>query len=285
MANDFVVRLECPYGDRDQVVTLEGRKETLPQILDTPWDFECPVHGLQKEIPVEGSEKQLWKGAKLARKAADPTAGISAQSATKAARPAKTPSPRASNRISLHVPVVVYGWSKSDGSFHEETSTILINASGSLVPLAARIGLGDTVFLVNKETQREQECRVAFLGTDAKGKQRAGVAFVQPVPNFWRTARREARIAKTIPVSVKGVDRGGNSYVQSAQALDVSRHGARLVGVGFVTWPGETIVVKRRWRSASFRVLWVGEAGSPEADQAGLFALEPNKSIWGVEFP
>ena len=85
-------------------------------------------------------------------------------------------------------------------------------------------------------------------------------------------------------MSVKGVDRGGNSYVQSAQALDVSRHGARLSGVGFVTWPGETIVVKRRWRSASFRVLWVGEAGTPQADQVGLFALEPNKSIWGVDF-
>jgi hypothetical protein len=271
MANDFVVRLECPYGDRDQVVTLEGRKETLNQILDTPWDFECPVHGLQKEIPIEGNEKRLWSGSKARRKEA-----VSAKPAT---------SPRASTRISIHVEVLVYGWSKSDGSFHEETSTILINASGALVPLTAKVALGDTVFLVNKGTQREQECRVAYLGADAKGRQRAGVAFVQPVPNFWRVNRREARIAKTIRVSVKGVDRSGNSYVQSAQALDVSRHGARLDGVGFVTWPGETIVVKRGWRSASFRVLWVGEAGTPQSDQVGLFALEPNKSIWGVYFP
>jgi len=274
MANDFVVRLECPYGDRDQVLTLEGRKETLPQILDTAWDFECPVHGLQKEIPVEGTEKRLWTGAKSRRKEAP------------AAAPAKSsPLPRSTTRISLHVPVLVYGWSKNDGSFHEETSTILINASGALVPLTAKVALGDTVFLVNQSTQREQECRVAYLGSDAKGKQRAGIAFVQPVPNFWRVNRRETRVAKTIRVSVKGVDRSGHSYVQSAQALDVSRHGARLDGVGFVTWPGETIVVKRRWRSASFRVLWVGEPGSPQADQVGLFALEPNKSIWGVDFP
>jgi hypothetical protein len=272
MANDFVVRLECPYGDRDQVVTLEGRKETLPQILDTPWDFECPVHGLQKEIPAEGSEKRLWTGNKSRK--------------NELAAPAKVvPSPRASTRISLHVPVLVYGWSNNDGSFHEETSTILINASGALVPLTAKVALGATVFLVNKSTQCEQECRVAYLGTDAKGKRRAGVAFVQPLPNFWRVPRRESRIAKTIRVSVKGVDRSGNSYVQSAQALDVSRHGARLDGVGFVTWPGETIVVKRRWRSASFRVLWVGAPGTPQADQVGLFALEPNKSIWGVDFP
>lgn len=272
MPNDFVVRLECPYGDRDHVLTLEGRKETLPQILDTAWDFECPVHGLQREIPVEGNEKRLWSGSKSRRKEASP-----------AAKP--MPSPRSGARISLHIPVLVYGWSRSDGSFHEETSTILVNASGTLVPLSAKVALGDTVFLVNKSTQREQECRIAYLGADAKGRQRAGIAFVQPLPNFWRVPRRESRIAKTIRVSVKGVDRGGNSYVQSAQALDVSRHGARLDGVGFVTWPGETIVVKRRWRSATFRVLWVGEAGTPQADQVGLFALEPNKSIWGVDFP
>jgi hypothetical protein len=273
MANDFVVRLECPYGDRDQLLTLEGRKETLTQILDTPWDFECPVHGVQKEIPAEGNEKRLWAGGKARRKQAEPAA----------AKP--VPGPRASTRISLHVPVLVYGWSKDDSSFHEEASTILVNASGALVPLAARVALGDTVFLVNKSTQREQECRVAYLGTDARGKARAGLAFRQPTPNFWRVNRRETRIAKTIRVSVKGVDRGGHPYVQSAQAVDISKHGARLDGVGFVTWPGETIEVKRRWRSARFRVLWVGEAGTAQADQAGVFALEPNKNVWGVELP
>lgn len=273
MANDFVVRLECPYGDRDHLLTLEGRKETLSQILETPWDFECPIHGLQKEIPIEGNEKRLWTGGKSRRK----EKGTIAPS-----RP--LPASRSSTRISLHVPVMVYGWSKDDTSFHEEASTILVNASGALLPLTAKVAIGDTVFLVNQATQQEQECRVAYLGTDAKGKARAGIAFRHPAPNFWRVNRRETRIAKTIRVSVKGTDRAGHSYVQSAQALDVSRHGARLDGIGFVTWPGETILVKRRWRSARFRVLWVGDPGSPQADQAGVFALDPSKNIWGVEF-
>ena len=34
---------------------------------------------------------------------------------------------RASERKSLYVPVVVYGWTKKQGSFHEETATLLVN--------------------------------------------------------------------------------------------------------------------------------------------------------------
>src|SRR5260370_4299682 len=60
MPTDYIVRLKCPYGDRDQFLMLENRKENLNQILEMAWDFECPTHGVQREIPVEGSQKSLW---------------------------------------------------------------------------------------------------------------------------------------------------------------------------------------------------------------------------------
>ena len=272
MATDYIVRLKCPYGDRDQLLMLENREENLKQILEMQWDFECPIHGVQREIPVEGSQKSLWSKLQSQRKELKTVKRVA-------------PQPRSSKRISLHVPVLVYGWSKDEGSFHEDTSTLLVNASGALLGLNSRVALGETIFILNKATQQEQECRVAYAEKDVYGKLRVGAAFKSPAPHFWRANRQESRISKKIRVSVLGVDRDKNSFVQRTYAVDISRHGACIEGIGYLTWPGETIKVKRHLRSAQFRVVWIGEIGSPQAGQAGVLALEPSKNIWGVTLP
>ena len=56
MSKDFVIQLRCPYGDEDRKILLRNRDESLGQILDTSWDFECPVHGVQREIPLSAKE-------------------------------------------------------------------------------------------------------------------------------------------------------------------------------------------------------------------------------------
>jgi hypothetical protein len=38
-------------------------------------------------------------------------------------------------------------------------------------------------------------------------------------------------------------------------------------------------------RTARFRVIWVGQIGTSQAGQAGIFALEPDKNVWGVTLP
>jgi len=272
MATDYIVRLKCPYGDRDQLLMLENREENLNQILEMSWDFECPIHGVQREIPVEARQKNLWPKSQSPRKEAKTVSTVATQ-------------PRASKRISLHVPVLVYGWSKQEGSFHEDTSTLLVNASGALVALNSRVAVGETIFILNKATQEEQECRVAYAERDVYGKLRVGASFRKPAAHFWKIVRQESRIAKKIRVSVLGLDRDKHAFVQSTYAVDISRHGACIEGIGYLTWPGETIKVKRHLLSAQFRVVWVGEMGSAQAGQAGVFALEPNKNIWGVTLP
>jgi len=272
MPTDYIVRLKCPYGDIDQLLTLENREESLNQILEMQWDFECPIHGVQREIPVEGSQKSSWSRVQTQRKEAKAVGRV-------------VPKPRSSKRISLHVPVLVYGWSKDEGSFHEDTTTLLVNDSGVLLGLNSRVALGDTIFILSKATQKEQECRVAHVERDVYGKLRVGASFKSPVPNFWRINRQESRISKKIRVNVLGVDRDGHSFVQNTYAVDISRHGARIEGIGYLTRPGETIKVKRQLRSANFRVVWIGEIGSQQAGQAGVLALEPNKNIWGVTLP
>jgi hypothetical protein len=196
-----------------------------------------------------------------------------------------TSAARSSNRISLQIQVSVHGRHKDEAEFREDTTTLVVNSGGALVPLASDVSLGDAIRIVNKSTQREQECRVAFIGKDRRGGRQAGIAFRSPVPNFWRINRRENRITKRIRVKVRGTDQDGHPFVQSNYAIDISRHGARLDGIGYLARPGQTIEVRRLWHTARFRVMWVGSIGAPEAGQAGAFSLEPEKNLWGGDLP
>jgi len=268
VTRDYAVRLRCPYRDEDQWVLLQSRQETLEQVLRTRWDFECSLHGVQREIPLEANEKGSVRGSESQEKPAQKTKIRAEQ--------------RASKRASLRVSVVVYGWVKNQGAFHEETHTLLVNGSGGLVTLSTKVVVGESVFVVNKNTREEQECRVVYVHNEAEGKSKVGVAFKRAVPGFWRTTVRKARMAKTIQVWVRGIDRSGNPFVQSARTIDIGQSGARLDGVGYLTGPGEVVQVKRGWRKARFRVVWIGQLGTPEANQIGICCLEGNKDIWPV---
>ncbi len=272
MGKNYAVRLKCPYGDEDMWMILQNREETLKQILSTPWDFECPVHGVQREIPIEASDEGLPLGPRPQRK------GPTEPGEVKVGQ-------RLSKRLSLRVPVMVYGWARDQGTFHEGTAMLLVNAGGGLLPLAAKIGLGETILLVNKSTREEQACRVAYVGPEVAGESRVGIAFKRPAPSFWKVSRPEYRVPKALRVRVRGMDHNRNPFVQNAQTVDISQHGARLDGVGYLTGPGQTIEVKRRWRKARFRVVWTGQIGTPQANQIGICSLEPSKCIWGVPLP
>ena len=182
-AKNYAVRLKCPHGGEDQWVVLQNREESLEQILGTPWHFQCPFHGLQRELPMEAREARV--------------------------RPQPSPLPK-------------------------PPTELIQPGSGSAKP--------------------------------------------RPVKGL----RPELRALEAHRVWVRGVDANGNPFAQTAFSMDVSRNGARLEGVGFLTSPGETIEIKRGWKRAMFRVVWVGEMGTPRAGQVGIRCLEPEKNIWGL---
>lgn len=273
MSKDFVIQLRCPYGDGDRKVLLRNRNESLARIMDTFWDFECPAHGVQREIPL--SAKEIGPSGRSRSRGTSVAAG-GGQPLPENAKP------RSSPRISIRIPVVAYGWSQEAISFHENTITLMVNASGGLITLNTKVNVGDTIFVVNQSTQGEQECRVAHVGPEFEGKLRVGFAFKRQAPSFWKMERREVRISKPVRVSVRGKDRTGHKFSQSAMALDVSKNGAKLDGVGYLTWPGEVIEVKRGWKAARFTVIWVSDVGT-QAGQAGIHLLDIGKNIWGVQ--
>jgi len=268
VAKDYAVRLRCPYRDENSWIILENRVETLDQVLQTPWDFACSLHGVQKSMPLEVIEKG--------------GGSASAPQETPSHRSKFRADKRSSKRASLRIPVVVYGWAKNQGAFHEQTFTELVNASGGLVTLAAKVEPGEALFIVNKNTREEQESRVAYVQKGPEGKTRVGLAFKRPVPGFWKTNPRKVRKAQTLQVWVRGIDRSGNPFVQSAHTIDIGKDGARLDGVGYLTGPGEVVQLKRGWRKARFRVVWIGQIGTPEANQIGICCLDDGKDLWRV---
>lgn len=175
-SKDYSVRVMCPHGDGDQWVLLQNRPEALAEVLETAWDFECPLHGVQREFPLTAMEQ-----AKRVR------------------------------------PKLVSG---------------------------------------NHLTPAEWS------------KKRA----------------KELRHRKEIRVRVKGLDRHGNRFTQTAFSVNISRSGARLHGIGFVS-AGATVEVSRFLRSARFRVVWAGQHGTPLENQMGICCLEPNKNFWGLPEP
>src|SRR5260370_11680992 len=134
MPRNFAIRLRCPQGDCDSWVTLSNREESLEQILQQTWEFKCREHGPQQGVPQEAMEVAPLD---------DPQPSQNVQPALAVPFPA-TPAkktPRSSERIPMPVPLVIYGFAGKSGAFHEDTETLLVNASCSLVTLKAKLPL------------------------------------------------------------------------------------------------------------------------------------------------
>lgn len=277
MPGNFAIRLRCPECEADSWITLPDRTESFEEILKQTWDFKCRTHGPQNGIP-----REVIETAALEERSPSPAAKPASPAANVISIETSQKNPRSSERISLRVPVVIYGFTKKCGAFHEETDTLTVNASGALVMLKTKLEIGDSVFLIHKSSRNEQEVRVAYVDPYSERETKVGLAFKLPIPDFWRSTRKQLRTPKTLRVLVSGTDPKGNPFKQTAYTVDLSHDGARLDGVGFLTSPGQTIEVRRLWRKKKFRVIWIGQIGTTESNQIGICDLQSEKDIWHV---
>jgi hypothetical protein len=99
-----------------------------------------------------------------------------------------TPDPgrRRSMRVLLSVPIQVTGKTSAGEEFAEETRTLVVNAHGALISLAAHVAANQTISVANKATQQSMECRVVYVGNAQGGKSQMGVEFARPSPSFWQ---------------------------------------------------------------------------------------------------
>ena len=93
---------------------------------------------------------------------------------------------RRSMRVLLSVAVHVHGKDRDGQEFKEDTRTLVVNAHGALVWLAAQVSMGQLLTVSNKASNQSLECRVVHLGKLTDGKIQTGIEFVEPSPSFWR---------------------------------------------------------------------------------------------------
>jgi hypothetical protein len=95
--------------------------------------------------------------------------------------------PRRTQRVRIGMSVILCGID-GDKPFEEKSRTITVNANGCLVLLATKVKRGQSLKIVNSQTQEELACTVCFLGESRDGKSEVAFEFSEPAPKFWRIA-------------------------------------------------------------------------------------------------
>lgn len=95
---------------------------------------------------------------------------------------------RRSQRVCLHIPVLVVKPGPGKPGISEETHTLIVSAHGALLVLEMPVQFGDLLMLKHKKTQEELVCRVMNSGPEQSGKREVGVEVEHPAPRFWRIA-------------------------------------------------------------------------------------------------
>lgn len=96
------------------------------------------------------------------------------------------PGRRRSMRVLLSVPIIVTGKNARGEAFTEQTRTLVVNAHGALISLAASMTGGQRISISNKATQKSIDCKVVHLGSGQAGKVQMGIEFERPCPAFWQ---------------------------------------------------------------------------------------------------
>jgi hypothetical protein len=94
---------------------------------------------------------------------------------------------RRSQRVILRLAITVSG-DPSNGSFREETKTMVVNAHGALIMLAAKVSQQQILQIKCPSHSEEQTCRVIYVGPITEGRAQVGIEFTKPAPYFWHIA-------------------------------------------------------------------------------------------------
>ncbi len=88
-------------------------------------------------------------------------------------------------RVAMALPIVVHGQNDAGEKFCVRAITRSINKQGALLTMDELVEQGQPLLVVNENTNRSTEARVAHVRRDRDGKLFVGLEFVNPDVNFW----------------------------------------------------------------------------------------------------
>ena len=89
-------------------------------------------------------------------------------------------------RVAMALPVIVHGENQLGEKFCVRAVTRSINQQGALLAMEELVVPGQPLLIVNENTSRSMETRVAHVKRDRDGKMCVGLEFVNPEANFWK---------------------------------------------------------------------------------------------------
>src|SRR6185437_5413554 len=91
---------------------------------------------------------------------------------------------RRSQRVRARISIVVRVQDNKHAK-PESTHSLIVNAHGALIILAARVSPNQFIIVENPATNQELLCRVTGTGATFMGKTQVAVEFIKPSPEFW----------------------------------------------------------------------------------------------------
>jgi hypothetical protein len=93
---------------------------------------------------------------------------------------------RGTNRVSVQIPLFVYGYTPAGDPFYEATYSISINGSGGLISMVNSVLPGQKLAVTNQGNDQTQECVVVSVRTKLADASHIALTFPTPMPQFWR---------------------------------------------------------------------------------------------------
>jgi hypothetical protein len=104
-----------------------------------------------------------------------------------------------------------------------------------------------------------------------------------PPPAKDTRPEQESRRVFRVPVRIWGMNGSGSPFTQQAHTVDAGLLGACLEGLAHQVVAGEVLGVEYRERKTRFRVVWVGQSGTPDAGKVELSPLDKTEDFWRLQ--
>jgi hypothetical protein len=88
-------------------------------------------------------------------------------------------------RVTVAIPVFVYGYKEDGDPFQELTRASIVDVRGGLIELESPVVNGLRILVVNENTNEDLECSVVSVHDSHNGKTEARIAFDTPSASFW----------------------------------------------------------------------------------------------------
>jgi hypothetical protein len=187
----YLIRLRClqghfrfrdePGSDEDNWLIVRDRPESLQQVLSKTWEFTCPIHGLQRERPLEAKESDAGFQPHFPNSSSKTVTNREIENA--GSKPLLKA--RREHRTRQGIRVWVYGIDRNGNSFRQSALSLDVSRNGARLEGLGLVTLAATTVEVRRNW-RKGLFRVVWTGQrGTPAASQIGIVRLQPGKELW----------------------------------------------------------------------------------------------------